>query len=202
MRYEIRAAVSDPASNTVASVFSEVSIPKFASAPLSVSGVMVDVAASATATPAATTRRAFRRGERVRALMQIYQGTGRTEANRAGVDARADSRRQGRRGARSVAAVRRDGVHEPSRRLRDYTAALEPAARGLLAQAGSVSRPSIGWAGATLRGGIARESVLISPEGGSHEIQLDSSFRIQAEITSTDRSRYGSKSCQTRWSTA
>lgn len=78
--YEIRAAVSDPASNAVASVFSDVSIPKFASVPLSVSGVMVDVAGSATATPAATTRRAFRRGERVRALMQIYQGTERTEA--------------------------------------------------------------------------------------------------------------------------
>ena len=77
--YEIRAAVSDPASSALASVFSDVSIPKFASTPLSVSGVMVDVAASATATPTATTRRAFRRGEHVRAQMQIYQGTGRTE---------------------------------------------------------------------------------------------------------------------------
>lgn len=76
--YEIRAAVSDPATSVVASVFSNVSVPKFASAELSLSGVMVDVAAGATATPAATTRRVFRRGERVRALLQIYQGTART----------------------------------------------------------------------------------------------------------------------------
>jgi VWFA-related protein len=77
--YEIRAAVSDPATGAVASVFSSVSVPKFASAELSVSGIMVDAAATAAAPPAATTRRAFRRGERVRALMQIYQGTGRTD---------------------------------------------------------------------------------------------------------------------------
>jgi hypothetical protein len=77
--YEIRAAVSDPAANVVASVFADVSVPKFGSAPLSVSGVVVEVAPDATATPAATTRRAFTRGERVRALMQVYQGTSRTE---------------------------------------------------------------------------------------------------------------------------
>jgi VWFA-related protein len=77
--YEIRAAVSDPAANVVASVFADVSVPKFASAPLSVSGVVVEVAPGAAATPAATTRRAFTRGERVRALMQVYQGTSRTE---------------------------------------------------------------------------------------------------------------------------
>jgi VWFA-related protein len=77
--YEIRAAVSDPATSAVASVFTNVSVPKFASASLSVSGIMVDAAANATAAPAATTRRAFKRGERVRALLQIYQGTGRSD---------------------------------------------------------------------------------------------------------------------------
>jgi len=77
--YEIRAAVSDPAASTVASVFADVSVPKFASEPLSLSGVMVDSAANATTTPSSTTRRSFKRGERVRALLQIYQGTSRTE---------------------------------------------------------------------------------------------------------------------------
>jgi VWFA-related protein len=77
--YEIRAAVSDPAAKTIASVFSDVSIPKFASEPLSLSGVVVDARAPASATPMATTRRAFKRGERVRALLQIYQGVDRID---------------------------------------------------------------------------------------------------------------------------
>ena len=77
--YGVRVAVSDPATGTVASVFSEVSIPAFDSAPLSLSSVTVDIASTAAAAPVATTRRLFRRTERVRALLQIYQGTGRTE---------------------------------------------------------------------------------------------------------------------------
>jgi VWFA-related protein len=77
--YEIRVAVSDSATGAVASVFSEVTVPAFDSAPLSLSGVTVDVAHPPSATPVATTRRVFRRGEQARALMQIYQGTERTE---------------------------------------------------------------------------------------------------------------------------
>jgi len=77
--YEIRVAVSDPGTGAVASVFSEVTVPAFDSAPLALSGVTVDVAYPPSATPVATTRRVFRRGEQVRALMQIYQGTQRTE---------------------------------------------------------------------------------------------------------------------------
>jgi hypothetical protein len=77
--YEIRAAVSDPVGSTIASVFSDLTIPKFASEPLSLSGVMVDAAADAAAPPMSTTRRSFKRGERVRALLQIYQGVGRID---------------------------------------------------------------------------------------------------------------------------
>ena len=78
--YQVRVAVSDPASGAVASVFSDLTVPEFDRAPLSVSGVTVDVASPPSASPVPTTRRVFRRGEQVRALLQIYQGTERTEA--------------------------------------------------------------------------------------------------------------------------
>lgn len=78
--YQVRVAVSDPASGAVASVFSDLTVPEFDRAPLSVSGVTVDVASPPSASPVPTTRRVFRRGEQVRAVMQIYQGTQRTEA--------------------------------------------------------------------------------------------------------------------------
>ena len=42
--YGLRVAVSDPATGKVASVFSDVTVPKFDSAPLSLSGVTVDIA--------------------------------------------------------------------------------------------------------------------------------------------------------------
>ena len=76
--YGIRAAVTDTTTGAVASVFTDVTVPKFASAALSLSDVSVDVAAGAAA-PLATTRRSFRRTDRVRAVTQIYQGTGRSE---------------------------------------------------------------------------------------------------------------------------
>jgi hypothetical protein len=78
--YGIRVAVLDPASGKVASVFSDVTVPPFESAPLSLSGVNVELVRPPSATPAATTSRIFRRTDQVRAVMQIYQGTGRTEA--------------------------------------------------------------------------------------------------------------------------
>ena len=78
--YGIRVAVSDPATGRVASVFSDLTVPKFGSAPLSLSGVSVDSAGAPAAAPVPTTRRVFRREDQVRAVLQIYQGTERTEA--------------------------------------------------------------------------------------------------------------------------
>jgi len=84
--YEVRVAVSDPLTDTVASVFCPVTVPLFASAPLSFSDVLVETtgrntaqAASAAPVTASTTRRAFDRDEGVRALVQVYQGTQRTD---------------------------------------------------------------------------------------------------------------------------
>ncbi len=77
--YEVRVAVTDAELGKVASVFSDVTVPSFESDPLSLSDVTVDVAASASSGPVPTTRRVFHRGDRVRALLQIYQGTNRTE---------------------------------------------------------------------------------------------------------------------------
>jgi hypothetical protein len=71
--YEVRVAVSDPATGIAASVFGPVTVPPFGSAPLSLSDVMVET------TSRATTRRVFERDERVRALVQVYQGTQRTD---------------------------------------------------------------------------------------------------------------------------
>jgi len=78
--YGVRVAVSDPVTGKVASVFSDITIPQFGSAPLSLSGVTVDVASTSSAAPVPTTRRVFGRDDKVRALLQIYQGTGRTDA--------------------------------------------------------------------------------------------------------------------------
>jgi VWFA-related protein len=77
--YEIRAAVSNPAEDTVASVFADVTIPKFQSATLSLSDIAVEIASGPTTSPLPTTRRGFRRGDTVRAVIQIYQGTQRTD---------------------------------------------------------------------------------------------------------------------------
>ena len=78
--YAIRVAVNDPAGGAVASVFADVTIPAFASAPLSLSDVAIEASNAVSAKPSPTTRRAFRRGETVRAVMQIYQGTQRRDA--------------------------------------------------------------------------------------------------------------------------
>ncbi len=78
--YGIRVAVSDPVTGKVASVFSEVTVPQFDTARLSLSSVNVDLATAPSARAVATMRRVFRRADRVRAVLQIYQGTERTEA--------------------------------------------------------------------------------------------------------------------------
>ena len=81
--YEIRMAVADPATDTVASVFAPLRVPRFADEPLSLSDVIVDSNAGVppSTTPGETnvgptTRRTFDRNERVRARVQVSQGTG------------------------------------------------------------------------------------------------------------------------------
>jgi len=77
--FGIRVAVSDPGAGRVGSVFSDISVPNYADAPLSVSGVSVEYASATGGDPIATTRRRFARTERVRAVLQMYQGTAQTE---------------------------------------------------------------------------------------------------------------------------
>jgi hypothetical protein len=74
-------AVSDPGTGKVASVFCDLTVPDYADAPLALSGLSVEpAAASSSGPPASTTRRRFGRTEQVRAILQIYQGTHRTDA--------------------------------------------------------------------------------------------------------------------------
>jgi hypothetical protein len=77
--YGIRIAVSEQARGALASVFSDVTVPDFDKEPLSLSGIGFDVARGASDKPMRTTRRAFRKTDRVRALLQIYQGIARTD---------------------------------------------------------------------------------------------------------------------------
>ena len=86
--YEVRVGVTDQKTGAAGSVFSQIAIPSFASARLSVSDIALEVGTTQAApdgpgTPAAiraTTNRRFDRGDQVRAFLQIYQGTGRTDA--------------------------------------------------------------------------------------------------------------------------
>ena len=77
--YGVRVAVSDPAAAKVASVFSDVTVPNYADAPLSLSGVSVEHTGTPGGEPVTTTRRGFKRTEQVRAVLQMYQGTDRTD---------------------------------------------------------------------------------------------------------------------------
>jgi VWFA-related protein len=71
--YEIRAALADATTGKVASVFADLTVPDFDTAPLSLSDVIVE-------TPnIPSTRRVFRGSEQVRAVLQIYQGTQKTD---------------------------------------------------------------------------------------------------------------------------
>jgi hypothetical protein len=78
--YGLRVAIADAGSGKVASVFSDVTVPDFANAPLSLSGMSVEAATRAGAATTPSTRRTFKRGEVVRGVLQIYQGTRRTDA--------------------------------------------------------------------------------------------------------------------------
>ncbi|HET7220603.1 MAG TPA: VWA domain-containing protein, partial [Vicinamibacterales bacterium] len=73
--YGVRVAVADPATGRVSSVFSDLMVPPFGTAPLSLSGLSIEVRTPSSGAAAATTRRVFRRAEQVRVLSQIYQGT-------------------------------------------------------------------------------------------------------------------------------
>ena len=77
--YDVRVAVSDPATNRVASVFSNLSVLPYGDAAVSLSSVSVEASSPGRA-PAPTTRRAFKRSDAVRAVFQIYQGTERSDA--------------------------------------------------------------------------------------------------------------------------
>jgi VWFA-related protein len=78
--FGIRVAVSDSSAGRVGSVFSDITIPNYADAPLALSGVSVESGGTASSTPAATTRRRFKRTEPVRAVLQMYQGTAQTRS--------------------------------------------------------------------------------------------------------------------------
>ena len=78
--YEIRAAVTDAASGKVASVYAGLTIPKFDDDPLSLSDISVETASGPAGESLPTTRRAFRASDKIRAVVQIYQGTRRTDA--------------------------------------------------------------------------------------------------------------------------
>jgi len=80
--YEMRAAITDAINGTTASVFSHIVVPAFASERLSLSDIVIERVAAApealaTPLPAVVpiTARLFARSARVRALLQIYQGT-------------------------------------------------------------------------------------------------------------------------------
>jgi hypothetical protein len=79
--FGVRVAVSDPGADRVGSVFSDVTVPNYADAPLALSGISVEPGGPADGNlPTSTTRRHFTRGERVRTVLQIYQGTHRNDA--------------------------------------------------------------------------------------------------------------------------
>ena len=133
--YGLRVAVSDTASGKVASVFSDITVPNFDNAPLSLSGLSVE-----------TATQWWGRGEadhssHVQARRSRPWGapdlSGHTAHRCAGAgrDARANSRRQGHRIARSVAALPGVVIRKPPHRLRDHPAALDARAGRVSAQA-------------------------------------------------------------------
>jgi hypothetical protein len=83
--YEVRVAVTDRKTGATGSVFSQIAIPHFSTERLSVSDIAVelgpasDAAAGMPVPVLPTTRRTFARGDQVRAFLQVYQGTRRTD---------------------------------------------------------------------------------------------------------------------------
>ena len=87
--YQIRVAVSSGAEARTASVFSYVTVPAFAAAPLSLSNIIVGATPGTLAAPkdflasllpiVPTGRREFAPADRLVAFFRIYQGTGRND---------------------------------------------------------------------------------------------------------------------------
>jgi hypothetical protein len=88
--YEIRAAVTGDATSRPASVFTYLTVPPFAAAPLSLSNIVMVAAATTSSAPrdflaavlpvVPTTTREFGRTDSAVAFFRIYQGTARGEA--------------------------------------------------------------------------------------------------------------------------
>jgi VWFA-related protein len=79
--FGLRVAVSDPGTGRVGSVFADITVPNYADAPLALSGISVEPAGTSSGgPPPSTTRRHFKRTEQVHTVLQIYQGTLRTDA--------------------------------------------------------------------------------------------------------------------------
>ncbi|MEP6916743.1 MAG: hypothetical protein ABJC89_13915, partial [Acidobacteriota bacterium] len=83
--YEVRAAVADPSRGRVASVFQQVTVPAFAKAALSLSGITIERSgdrltsdAPADEPSAPLTQRTFSRADRISAVSEVYQGTQRS----------------------------------------------------------------------------------------------------------------------------
>jgi len=79
--FGVRVAVSDRGTGRMGSVFSDITVLDYADAPLALSGISVEPAGIDSSGPSlSTTRRRFKRTEQVRTVLQIYQGTQRTDA--------------------------------------------------------------------------------------------------------------------------
>ena len=82
--YEVRVAVTDRKTGVTGSVFSQIAIPNFPTGRLSVSDIAVEIgpasngAAGIPVPVLPTTRRTFARGDQVRAFLQVYKRTRRT----------------------------------------------------------------------------------------------------------------------------
>ena len=80
-RYEVRAAVTDVTSGRSGSVYGYVDVPEYTQTPVALSGILVQVTPDAPPTSSGdsgpfrpTTRREFRRNEKVTAIVREYQG--------------------------------------------------------------------------------------------------------------------------------
>jgi hypothetical protein len=88
--YEIRAAASAAGGQRSASVFTQLTVPSFAGASLSLSNIVMSAPATTSSAPPAflesvlplrpTPQRAFRRADQSTAFVRVYQGTSRTDA--------------------------------------------------------------------------------------------------------------------------
>jgi hypothetical protein len=111
--YEVRVSVTNTATATTASVFSQVVVPDFARDALTMSDIAIEIGSNGPMTGtdsqpiAPTTRRTFRSTDAARATVLVYQGTAQT-------------------GPLQPVSVRTRIVDVRDRLLRDETSVLEP----------------------------------------------------------------------------